>query len=310
MNKIDKLNTPSLPNTILKSLKEVCGFQEKVCLHEPYLSSLEENYVHDCLKGTFVSSVGKYVDNLERKIATYTGAARAVAVINGTAALHISLLLSGIRNDVEVLIPGLTFAATANAVCHAGGIPHFVDVEQDSFGICPQALESYLKRISRIRSEDCVNKLTGRKIGAIIPVHVFGHPCKIEQILEVASKFKLIVVEDGAESLGSFSNGRHTGTFGKFGTISFNGNKIITTGSGGVILTNDRVLADKAKHITTTAKIPHMWEYVHDQVGFNYRMPNLNAALGCAQLERLTEFLNLKENCITPTVNIYLKLMA
>jgi perosamine synthetase len=263
-------------------------------LHEPYLSSLEENYVHDCLKSTFVSSVGKYVDKIERNIATYTGASRAVAVINGTAALHISLLLSGIKNDVEVLVPGLTFAATANAVCHAGGIPHFVDVEQDSFGICPQRLESYLNRICKIKDGDCVNNFTGRKIAAIIPVHVFGHPCKIEEILEVASNFKLIVVEDAAESLGSFSNGRHTGTFGKFGTISFNGNKIITTGSGGVILTNDSDLADRAKHITTTAKIPHMWEYVHDQVGFNYRMPNLNAALGCAQLERLTEFLDLK----------------
>lgn len=263
-------------------------------MHEPYLSSLEENYVHDCLKSTFVSSVGKYVDNLERKIASYTGAARAVAVINGTAALHISLLLSGIRNDVEVLIPGLTFAATANAVCHAGGIPHFVDVEQNSFGICPQTLESYLKRICKITSGDCVNKLTGRKIGVIIPVHVFGHPCKIEQILEVANKYKLLVVEDAAESLGSFYKGQHTGTFGKLGNISFNGNKIITTGGGGMIITNDESLANQAKHLTTTAKVPHKWEFFHDQVGFNYRMPNLNAALGCAQLERLPELLDLK----------------
>jgi perosamine synthetase len=283
-----------LPNTILKSLKEVCGAQEKVCLHEPYLSSLEEDVIHDCLKSTYVSSVGKYVDKLERNVATYTGAARAVAVINGTAALQISLLLSGIRDNDEVIIPSLTFAGTANAVCHAGGIPHFVDVEQDSFGICPQALEFYLNRICKIKDGDCVNNFTGRKIAAIVPVHVFGHPCKIEQILEVANKFKLLVVEDAAESLGSFSNGRHTGTFGKFGTISFNGNKIITTGGGGMIITNDESLANQAKHLTTTAKVPHKWEFFHDQVGFNYRMPNLNAALGCAQLERLSEFLDLK----------------
>tara|TARA_A200000113_G_C8864453_1_gene354337 strand:+ start:1390 stop:2346 length:957 start_codon:yes stop_codon:yes gene_type:complete len=217
-----------------------------------------------------------------------------VAVINGTAALQISLLLSGIRDNDEVIIPSLTFAGTANAVCHAGGIPHFVDVEQDSFGICPQALESYLNRICKIKDGDCVNNFTGRKIAAIVPVHVFGHPCKIEQILEVANKYKLLVVEDAAESLGSSYKGQHTGTFGKLGNISFNGNKIITTGGGGMIITNDESLANQAKHLTTTAKVPHKWEFFHDQVGFNYRMPNLNAALGCAQLERLPELLDLK----------------
>ena len=203
-------------------------------------------------------------------------------------------MLAGVKNNEEVLVPGLTFVATANAVSYCGAVPHFVDSEECTLGIDPLKLEDYLSSITEFSGGYCINKNTGRKVSAILPVHIFGHPCKIDAILEVAKKYKLEVVEDAAESLGSFYKGQHTGTFGKLGAISFNGNKIITTGGGGIILTDDDDLADKAKHITTTAKIAHKWEYVHDQLGFNYRMPNLNAALGCAQLERLPELLGFK----------------
>ena len=194
------------------------------------------------------------------------------------------------------MVPGLTFVATANAVSYAGAIPHFVDSEEETFGICPLELDSYLSDTCDIQNNGCLNKITGRQITAIIPVHIFGHPCKIEEILEVAKKYKIEVVEDAAESLGSFYKSKHTGTFGKLGTISFNGNKIITTGGGGMIITDDKQLAHQAKHLTTTAKVPHKWEYVHDQVGYNYRMANLNAAFGCAQLKQLPKFLQSKRD--------------
>ncbi|MEC8043197.1 MAG: LegC family aminotransferase [Verrucomicrobiota bacterium] len=280
-------------NLIVKAVQKVCG-EGPVYLHEPSVSNLEHEFVGDCLKSTFVSSVGKYVDRFEQEISEYTGAKHAVAVVNGTSALHISLILKGVKKDDEVLVPGLTFAATANAICFANAIPHFVDSEDETFGICPKSLEVYLSEICDIKNNTCVNSLTGRRISAIIPVHIFGHPCKIEELLTVAKKFNLEVIEDAAESLGSFYKGKHTGTFGKLGTISFNGNKIITAGGGGMIITDDEDLARRAKHLSTTAKIPHRWEYVHDQVGYNYRMPNLNAALGCAQLKRLSEFLQKK----------------
>lgn len=285
-----------LANSFVEAIREVLtsnnGF---IPLHEPRVGELEKEYVSDCIESTFVSSVGKYVDRFEQEIAKYTGAKRAIAVVNGTAALHISLLLSGVQKGDEVLIPGLTFVATANAVSYCGASPHFVDSEEDTLGVDPIKLEEYLSGISYISGDSCINKNTGKKISAIVPVHIFGHPCKIHEILEVATKYKITVVEDAAESLGSFYKDKHTGTFGKFGTISFNGNKIITTGGGGMIITDDDQLADQAKHITTTAKVPHRWDYVHDQVGFNYRMPNLNAAFGCAQLNRLSEFLQSKK---------------
>ncbi|MDA7822605.1 LegC family aminotransferase [Opitutales bacterium] len=278
---------------MLSAVRKVCG-DGNVFLHEPSVGNLEEEIVNDCIKSTFVSSVGKYVDRFEQEIAEFTGAKYAVAVVNGTAALHISLILASVKKNSEVLLPSLTFAATANAVCYAGAVPHFVDSEEETFGICPQKLDSYLSHIFDIQNEVCINKKTGRQISAIIPVHIFGHSCKIEDILEVSRKYKIEVVEDAAESLGSFYKGKHTGTFGKLGAISFNGNKIITTGGGGMIITDDKQLAHQAKHLTTTAKVPHKWEYVHDQVGYNYRMPNLNAAFGCAQLQRLPEFLQSK----------------
>jgi perosamine synthetase len=280
---------------ILEAVKAALREPKKFLpLHEPSIGDLEKQFVNDCIESTFVSSVGKYVDRFEIEIAKYTGVKRAVAVVNGTAALHISLLLAGVKQNDEVLAPGLTFVATANAVSYCGAIPHFVDAEEDTLGIDPSKLDNYLASISEFSGEFCINKNTGRKISAIVPVHIFGHPCKIDAILEVARKYNLEVVEDAAESLGSFYKGKHTGTFGKLGAISFNGNKIITTGGGGMIITDDEELACQAKHITTTAKVAHKWEYVHDRVGYNYRMPNLNAALGCAQLSRLQDFLNFK----------------
>jgi perosamine synthetase len=210
--------------------------------------------------------------------------------------LHISLLLAGVKNNEEVLVPGLTFVATANAASYCGAVPHFVDAEEDTLGIDPSKLDDYLASISEFSGGCCINKNTGRKISAIVAVHIFGHPCKIEEILEVSKKYKIEVVEDAAESLGSFYKGKHTGTFAKLGAISFNGNKIITTGGGGMIITDDEELAMQAKHLTTTAKVPHKWDYVHDRVGYNYRMPNLNAALGCAQLSRLPELLQSKRD--------------
>lgn len=287
------IDVATLANEVLSAVRMVCG-HNPAALHEPSFSDLEQEFVMDCITSTFVSSVGRYVDRFEKEIAEYTGAKYAVAVVNGTSALHISLILSGVKKGDEVLVPGLTFAATANAICYANAIPHFVDSEEETFGICPNALETYLSKICEIKNNTCVNIQTGRKITAIIPVHIFGHPCKIDQLVSVAKKFNLKVVEDAAESLGSFYKGQHTGTFGELGTISFNGNKIITAGGGGMIITDDEYLAHQAKHLTTTAKVPHKWEYVHDLIGYNYRMPNLNSALGCAQFKRLPEFLKNK----------------
>jgi perosamine synthetase len=214
-----------------------------------------------------------------------------VAVVNGTAALHVALLLAGVQPGDEVLVPALTFVATASAVRYCGAVPHFVDADAATLGMDPAALQAHLARITTRAGADCVNRESGRIIRAVVPMHTFGHPVDMRAVLAVADQFGLIVVEDAAESLGSTINGRHTGTFGALGTLSFNGNKTVTTGGGGAILTNDAALARRAKHLTTTAKVPHRWEYVHDEVGYNYRMPNINAALGCAQLEQLPRFL-------------------
>ena len=263
-------------------------------MHEPVFGGNEEKYLSEAIRSTYVSSVGPFVDRFEEDIARYTGAKKAIAVVNGTAALHISLLLAGVRENDEVIMPSLTFAATANAIMYCGAIPHFVDSEDETLGIDPINLRQYLEEISEQDGGVTINKKTKRRISVIVPVHVFGNPCKIDKIVEIAGNFNLKVVEDAAESLGSTYKGKHTGTFGLLGAISFNGNKIITTGGGGVILTDDEKLAKQAKHLTTTAKVPHKWEYVHDQLGYNYRMPNLNAALGCAQLEKLDSYLKFK----------------
>jgi perosamine synthetase len=288
----DKL-TSSIVLRVVDAIKNVAG-SAPVGLHEPYFKGNEKKYLNECIDSTFVSSVGKFVDRFEAELASYTGAKYAVAVVNGTAALHVSLLLAGVQQGDEVLIPALTFIATANAVSYCEAQPHFVESEITTLGMDPEALRIYLNSISEIRNERCVNLKTGNVIRAIVPMHTFGHPVDIEGLLGVAKDFHLVLIEDAAESLGSTVNGRHTGTFGTMGTLSFNGNKSITTGGGGAILTDDPEIAKKAKHISTTAKISHRWEYEHDEIGYNYRLPNLNAALGCAQLEQLPSFINAK----------------
>jgi aminotransferase in exopolysaccharide biosynthesis len=283
----------SLAPKIITAIQNAIGRQGAV-LHEPSFSGNESKYVQECIDSTFVSSVGEFVDRFEKEIANYTGSKYAVAVVNGTAALHIALKLAGVQTEDEVLIPALTFVATANAVTYCNATPHFVDSEDATLGINPDSLREYLQVATEQRSGYCMNRSTGKRVRALIPVHIFGHPCDIEGLMEVAKDFNLALIEDSTESLGSTYHGQHTGTFGLLGTLSFNGNKIITTGGGGAILTDDPELANRAKHLTTTAKIPHHWNYVHDEVGYNYRMPNLNAALGCAQLEKLPEYLDSK----------------
>ena len=263
-------------------------------LHEPSFRGNEWQYLKECLDSTFVSSVGKFVDRFEIELAAFTGAKHVVAVVNGTAALHISLKLAGVKAGDEVLIPALTFIATANATTYCGATPHFVDSEARTLGVDVAKLRDYLTSHTEQFSGNCVNRTTGRVIRALVPMHTFGHPGDLDGILAVAHDFKLSLVEDAAESLGSYYHGQHTGTFGLVGTLSFNGNKTITTGGGGAILTNNPELARHAKHLTTTAKLPHAWDYRHDEVGYNYRLPNLNAALGCAQLEQLPAMLEVK----------------
>jgi aminotransferase in exopolysaccharide biosynthesis len=283
----------NLPQDIVGAIKSVVG-DRPLGLHEPCFNGNEWVYLKECLDSTFVSSVGKFVDRFEDDLANFTGAKRAIAVVNGTAALHVALRLAGTEAGDEVLLPALTFIATANAVSYCQAIPHFVDSEERTLGIDPFALREYLSIIAEIRNGQCVNRKTGRVIRAMVPMHTFGHPVDIDALLAIAYDYHLKLIEDAAESLGSTVAGRHTGTFGLMGTLSFNGNKTITTGGGGAILTNDVELGRRAKHITTTAKLPHRWNFVHDEVGFNYRLPNLNAALGCAQLEQLPGFLRDK----------------
>lgn len=264
-------------------------------LHEPTFNEKELEYVTDCVQTGWVSSVGAYVTKFEEDLAKFVGVKRAVAVVNGTAALHIALKVAGVEANDEVLMPSLTFIATANAVSYCQAVPHFIEVHEETLGVDPFKLDVYLQRITEVRNDELYNKETNRRIKAIVPMHTFGHAIHLDELLAVAQKYNLIVVEDAAESLGTYYKGKHTGSFGKVNAMSFNGNKIITTGGGGAILTDDEALADYAKHLTTTAKVPHRWEYVHDEIGYNYRMPNINAALGCAQLEKLLQFLEQKK---------------
>jgi perosamine synthetase len=275
----------------IATLHDVLGdASQPIGLHEPEFAGNERTYVQHCLDTGWVSSAGTFVDRFEQQIVDVTGAGHAVAVVNGTAALHMALLLAGVAPGDEVLVPALSFVATANAVSHAGAIPHFVESDAATLGIDPDALHEHLEYVGTRDSGALRNRKTGRRIAAIVPTHVFGHPADLDGILRVANALGLPVIEDAAESLGSTSGGRHTGTFGRMGVLSFNGNKIATTGGGGAILTNDAELATRARHLTTTAKQPHAWAFTHDAVGYNYRMPNLNAALGCAQLEQLPDF--------------------
>jgi perosamine synthetase len=283
----------TLADQIVAAVRKVVG-SGPVALHEPRFAGNEWIYLKECLDSTYVSSVGKFVDRFEADLAAYTGAKHAIAVVNGTAALHVALQLAGVCPGDEVLIPALTFIATANAVSYCGAIPHFVDSEERTLGLDPGALREYLKSATEIRSGECVNRATGRIIRSVVPMHAFGHPVDMEGVLAIARDFHLALVEDAAESLGSTIEGRHTGTLGRIGTLSFNGNKTITTGGGGALLINETALAKRAKHLTTTAKVPHRWEYRHDEIGYNYRLPNINAALGCAQLEQLQDLLQAK----------------
>jgi aminotransferase in exopolysaccharide biosynthesis len=265
-------------------------------LHAPVFNGNEKKYINECIDTTFVSSVGKFVDRIEKKFAEYTSAKYAIATVNGTAALHVALLMAGVNPGDEVITQPLTFIATANAISYCGAKPIFLDVDKDTMGLSPKALENLLKNHTKWDSSTNkpINKLTNKPISACVPMHTFGHPCQIDEIVEICNEFGIPVVEDSAESIGSLYKGKHTGTFGKLGIFSFNGNKAITCGGGGMIITDDEGLAKKAKHITTTAKVPHKWEYRHDMIAYNYRMPNINAALACAQLEQLDEFIENK----------------
>ncbi len=274
-------------------IRSVIG-DERVVLHEPLFRGNESKYVCECIETGWVSSVGAFVDRFEEDLQEITGAKKAVAVSNGTSALFIALKLCGVQQDDEVIVPALTFVATANAVAHCNAIPHLVDCETQTLGIDPHKLDIYLNDITKRVGSDTVNKKTGRRISAMVPMHCLGHPSQIGPLVDLSKKYSLKLIEDAAESLGSYYNSQHTGTFGDIGIFSFNGNKTITTGGGGAIVTNNHEIGKLAKHLTTTAKVPHSWDFFHDHVGYNFRMPNLNAALGCAQLESLDAFLDAK----------------
>jgi perosamine synthetase len=279
---------------LLVALRKTLPGSIPLALHEPLFTGNEWLYVKECIDTGWVSSVGKFVDQFEHQLSELTGSRYAIATVNGTAALHVALKLAGVQPGDEVLVPALSFVATANAVANCGAIPHFLDSDPMTLGVCAGATREYLNSIAERTGSSLRNKRTGRRLSAVVPMHAFGHPADLDGLIGVANDFGLPLVEDAAESLGSLYHGQHTGTFGKFGALSFNGNKIITTGGGGAILTQDPELARQAKHLTTTAKIPHRWEFFHDEVAWNYRLPNLNAALGCAQLERLEGFLSSK----------------
>jgi aminotransferase in exopolysaccharide biosynthesis len=277
---------------VLSALSKVVG--KSASLHEPSFTGNENNYLQECIKSTYVSSNGFYLDKFSEMLSEFTGSEYVSLIVNGTSALHMALKIAGVERYDEVIIPSLTFVATANAVSYCGGIPHFVDVNEKDLGIDASKLRDYANKNFDLENGTCVNKLTRRTVKAIVPMHTFGHPSDLEEIAILSRELNLKLIEDAAESLGSFYKNKHTGTYGDMGILSFNGNKTITTGGGGAILTDNEELALKIRHLTTTAKLSHSWEYQHDQIGYNYRMPNLNAALGCAQLEQLPNFLESK----------------
>lgn len=287
------LMQPELFHLLIQRVRAMYG-EGAIPLHRPVFEGNERQYLVDCVDSNFVSSVGVKVTEFEQQIAAFTGAKYAVATVNGTAALHVALQLAGVQRGDEVLSQALTFIATCNALSYAGAEPVFIDVDRDTLGLSPEALRRWLSANAKLRDGQAYNRATGRRIAACVPMHTFGFPLRIAEVVAICDEYGIPVVEDAAESLGSYVGERHTGTFGKLATLSFNGNKVITTGGGGMILTDDPELARRAKHLTTTAKVPHPYEFVHDEVGYNYRMPNLNAALGCAQMERLPEMLAAK----------------
>ena len=281
-------------NDITTFIHSLFGTDEFVPLHAPLFIGNEKKYLAECIDTTFVSSVGKFVDRFEELVACYTGSKRAVVCVSGTNALHMGMLLVGVERDDEVLTQALTFIATCNAISYIGAHPVFLDVDRDTLGLSPLAVKRWLSGHAEARNGQCYNKKTGRRIKACVPMHTFGHPMKIDELSAVCNEYHIELVEDAAESIGSFYKGRHTGTFGRVGAISFNGNKTITTGGGGMLLFQDEELGRLAKHLTTQAKVPHRWAFVHDHIGYNYRMPNINAALGCAQMENLDRYVSNK----------------
>jgi aminotransferase in exopolysaccharide biosynthesis len=288
------MKTHQLHAAVIDHVRKTFG-QGYIPLHRPVFEGHEKQYLLDCIDSNFVSSVGAKVAEFEQQVAAFAGTRYAIATVNGTASLHVALQLAGVQRGDEVLSQALTFIATCNALSYTGAHPVFVDVDKDTLGMSPAALGRFLEAHAEHRGGQAWNKATGRRIAACVPMHTFGLPCRIEEIAAICSDWGIALVEDAAESLGSYVGSRHTGTFGAMGTLSFNGNKVITTGGGGMIITNDEALARKAKHLTTTAKVPHPYEFVHDEVGYNYRLPNLNAALGCAQMEKLPLMLEAKQ---------------
>ena len=290
-------------NNVLEKLQTVLPAERFRPLHEPLFRGNENKYVKECIDTGWVSSVGKFVDRFETDIAQYTGSKKAVVCVSGTNALHMSLMLAGVERNNEVITQSLTFIATCNALSYIGAHPVFIDVDTDTMGLSPFAMKEWLTTHAEIRNDECWNKRTGRRIKACVPMHTFGHPVHLNELIEVCNEWHLSLVEDAAESIGSLYKGKHTGTFGMVGALSFNGNKTITTGGGGMMLFNNEELGKYAKHLTTQAKIPHRWEFRHDHIGYNYRMPNINAALGCAQLEHIEEYIASKRE----TAKLYIE---
>ncbi len=280
---------------------QLFGTEETVPLHAPLFIGNEKKYLNECIDTTFVSSVGKFVDRFEEEIVAYTGAQKAVVCVSGTNALHMAMMLVGVEREDEVLTQALTFIATCNAISYIGAHPVFIDVDMETLGLSPNAVKAWLEKNAELKNGICYNKRTGRRVKACVPMHTFGHPVKIDELVQICNEWHIELVEDAAESIGSLYKGKHTGTFGKVGAISFNGNKTITTGGGGMLLFQDEELGKFAKHLTTQAKVPHRWAFVHDHIGYNYRMPNINAALGCAQLENLERYVENKRE----TAQIY-----
>ena len=287
------MNSNNRFEKIIAFVREIYG-EEIIPLHRPIFDGNEKAYLADCIDSNFVSSAGSKVEEFERQVASFTGTQNAIAVVNGTNALQVALLLAGVDQGDEVITQALTFVATSNAISYVGAAPIFIDVDKDSLGMSPHALCDFLETYAQKNGAETINKSNGKQIKACLPMHTFGSPCRIREIADICREWNIPMVEDAAESLGSFYKKQHTGTFGLLGAISFNGNKIITTGGGGMLLTDDDQLAKRAKHITTTAKIPHRYEFSHDEIGFNYRLPSLNAALGIAQMEQLPRIIEIK----------------
>ncbi|ROO66140.1 aminotransferase in exopolysaccharide biosynthesis [Vibrio crassostreae] len=291
--------------SIVEFVRDTYKTNEFIPLHAPTFNGNEKAYVMETIESTFVSSVGKFVDDFERKIEAYTGAAKAVATVNGTAALHAALYMADVQRGDLVITQALTFVATCNALYHMGAEPIFVDVSPVSLGLCPKAVDAFLTEHAEVTNTGCIHKNTGKRIKAVVPMHTFGHPVELDELVAVCLKWNLVLVEDAAESLGSFYKGKHTGTIGDVSAVSFNGNKIITTGGGGMVLCKTQKLGARTKHVTTTAKVPHPYEFFHDEPGFNYRMPNLNAALGCAQMEVIEQYLIQKRSLANQYISLF-----